>query len=298
MTMDIGFIGLGSMGFPMASNLIAADNKLRVYNRTGSKAEPLVTQGAALVSEPAAVASAGGVVVTMLADDGALESMLAGSDNIANRLAPGGIHLSMSTVAPATSRKLANYHAKHGSVYVAAPVFGRPEAAQAKRLWVCVSGPETAKQKIRPLLEAMGQGIFDFGEEPGAANAVKLSGNFLIAAAMESMAEALAMLEKSSIDRVKAIEMLTSTLFACPVYQGYGNAIARMRHTPPGFHLPLGLKDMELVLKTSSEVHAPMPVAAILRDRFLSSIAKGREEMDWSAMALGARDDAGLPERK
>lgn len=296
--MDIGFIGLGSMGFPMASNLIAAGNKLRVYNRTGSKARPLERQGAVLAPEPAAVASAGGVVVTMLADDAALEAVLAGSDSIANRLAPGGIHLSMSTVAPATSRKLAQYHANQGSIYVAAPVFGRPEAAQAKRLWVCVSGPELAKQKIRPLLEAIGRGVFDFGEEPGAANAVKLSGNFLIAAAMESMAEAFAMMEKSGIDRVKAAQMLTSTLFACPVYQGYGSAIAHLRHTPPGFRLPLGLKDMELVLKTSSEVRAPMPIAAILRDRFLSGVAKGREEMDWSAMALGARDDAGLPERK
>ncbi len=133
----------------------------------------------------------------------------------------------------------------------------------------------------------MGQKTFDFGEDPGAANAVKLSGNFLIAAAMESMAEALAMLEKSNIDRVAAIEMLSSTLFACPVYQGYGKAIAEMRHTPVGFRLPLGLKDIELVLKTGGEVRAPMPVAAILRDRFLASIAKGRDEMDWSGFALG-----------
>ena len=296
--MDIGFIGLGSMGLPMAASTLAAGHKLRVYNRTASKADSLIKRGAELMSNSAAVASPGGVVITMLSDDAALEAVVVGVDTIAHRLAPGGIHISMSTVAPATSRKLAQSHAENGSIYVAAPVFGRPEAAHAKRLWICDSGPQHAKHKIAPILDAIGQKTFEFGEDPGAANAVKLSGNFLIAAAMESIAEALAMLEKSGVDRVAAIEMLSSTLFACPVYQGYGNAIAHMRHTPAGFRLPLGLKDMELVLKTGGEVRAPMPVAAILRDRLLSSIAKGRGEMDWSALALVARDDAGLPAPK
>ncbi len=296
--MEIGFIGLGAMGLPMASNLLAAGHKLRVYNRTASKADPLVKLGAELMSNSAAVASPGGIVVTMLADDAALEGVVVGVDTIAHRLAPGGIHISMSTIAPATSRKLAQYHAENGSIYVAAPVFGRPEAAYAKRLWICTSGPQEAKHRIKEILDAKGQKTFDFGEDPGAANAVKLSGNFLIAAAMESMAEALAMLEKSNIDRVAAIEMLSSTLFACPVYQGYGNAIANMRHTPAGFRLPLGLMDVELVLNTGGEVRAPMPIASILRDRLLASIAKGREEMDWSALALIARDEAGLPPPK
>jgi len=296
--MDIGFIGLGSMGLPMASNLLTAGHKLRIYNRTASKADPLIKRGAELMSNPAAVASPGGVVITMLADDAAVEGVVVGVDTIAHRLAPGGIHISMSTIAPATARKLAQYHAENGSIYIAAPVFGRPDAAAAKRLWICTSGPHHAKQKLTPILDAMGQKTFDFGEEVGAANAVKLSGNFLIAAAMESIAEALTMLEKSNIDRVAAIEMLSSTLFACPVYQGYGKAIAQMRHTPVGFSLPLGLKDIDLALKTGAEVRAPMPVAAILRDRFLSSIAKGRTDLDWSGFALDVRDEAGLPPPK
>lgn len=296
--MDIGFIGLGSMGLPIAANLLAAGYRLKVYNRTAAKADPLIERGAELMSNAAAVASPGGIVITMVADDAALEGVVVGIDTIATRLAPGGIHISMSTIAPATSRTLAQYHADRGSIYVTAPVFGRPEAAAAKRLWICTSGPASAKHKIAPILEAVGQKTFDFGEDVGAANAVKLSGNFLIAAAMESIAEALAMLEKSDIDRVAAIEMLTSTLFACPVYQGYGKAIAQMRHTPVGFSLPLGLKDMELVLETSVAVRAPMPMASILRDHFLSSIAKGRSELDWSGFALAARDDAGLPPPK
>jgi 3-hydroxyisobutyrate dehydrogenase-like beta-hydroxyacid dehydrogenase len=296
--MDIGFIGLGSMGLPMATNILAAGHKVRVYNRTASKADPLVARGAQHTSNSAEVASSGGVVVTMLSDDAALEGVVMGADTIAHRLAPGGIHISMSTIAPATARRLAQFHAENGSIYVAAPVFGRPEAAAAKRLWICMSGPRDAKNKIASILEAMGQKTFDFGEEVGAANALKVSGNFLIAAAMESMAEALAMLEKSGVDRVAGIEMLSSTLFACPVYQGYGNAIAHMRHMPAGFRLQLGLKDVDLALKTGAEVRVPMPIASILHDRFLSSIGKGRAEMDWSAIALGARDDAGLPPPK
>jgi len=296
--MDIGFIGLGSMGLPMATNLLAAGHKLRVHNRTASKADPLVKKGAELMSTSASVAAAGGVVITMVADDAALESLVLGADSIAQRLAPGGIHISMSTIAPATARKLAEYHAESGSIYIAAPVFGRPEAAAAKRLWICTSGPHEAKHKVESILHAMGQKVFDFGDEVGAAHAVKVAGNFLIAAAMESIGEALAMLEKSGVDRGAAIDMLSSTLFACPVYQGYGKAIAQMQHTPVGFRLPLGLKDVDLALKTGAELRVPMPIASILHDRFLESIARGRTEMDWSGMALAARDDAGLPPRK
>jgi 3-hydroxyisobutyrate dehydrogenase-like beta-hydroxyacid dehydrogenase len=296
--MEIGFIGLGSMGLPMASNLLAAGHQVRVYNRTDAKADPLIKAGAAVMPNAAEVASPGGVVITMLSDDAALESVVVGSDTIAHRLAPGGIHISMSTIAPATARKLAQYHAERGSIYVTAPVFGRPEAAAARRLWICTSGPRQVKEKIAPILAVLGQRTFDFGEEIGAAIALKVSGNFLIAAAMEAMAEALAMLEKSGVDRVAAIEMLSSTLFACPVYQGYGTAIARMRHMPVGFRLELGLKDVDLALKAGAEVRAPMPMASLLHDRFVASIANGRADLDWSAIALGARDDAGLPPSK
>lgn len=292
MAKQIGFVGLGAMGLPMALNLVKAGYTLKVYNRTPAKADPLLRAGAELVSNSAQTAAPGAVVVSMLSDDAALESVVVGVDTIADRLAPDGIHISMSTVAPATARKLAQYHSVRRTGYVAAPVFGRPEAAAARKLWICVSGP--GREKVRPVLEAMGQGIFDLGEEVGAANALKLAGNFLIAAAMESMAEALAMAEKSGVDRVKAAEILTSTLFACPVYQGYGSEIAHLRHEPAGFRLKLGLKDLELVLKTASEVAAPMPVAGIVRDRLLSGVARGREAMDWSALALGAREDAGL----
>jgi 3-hydroxyisobutyrate dehydrogenase-like beta-hydroxyacid dehydrogenase len=294
MSMEAGFIGLGSMGLPMAANLVAAEVKLRVHNRTGSKAEPLVAKGAVLASKPADVATAGGIVMTMLADDAAVESVVMGTDGIAAKLGHGGIHVSMSTIAPATSRRLASYHAEHGSIYIAAPVFGRPDNAAARQLVICTSGPAAAKDRVRPLLEAVGRAIFDYGEEPGAANVAKLTGNFLIAAALESMAEAYTMAEANGVDRVKVAEMLGKTLFACPVYQRYGEMVASKRHTPAGFALKLGLKDVDLVLKTAGEAGVPTPVASVLRDRLIAGIAHGREEMDWSALALGVLDDAGM----
>jgi 3-hydroxyisobutyrate dehydrogenase-like beta-hydroxyacid dehydrogenase len=294
MITEAGFIGLGSMGLPMATNLVAGGIKLQVHNRTASKAAPLVAQGATLAASAGDVAITGGVVMTMLADDAAVESIVTGANGIAARLGPGGIHVSMSTIAPATARRMAAYHADHGSIYVASPVFGRPENAAARQLVVCTSGPVAAKERVRPLLDAVGRAIFDYGEDPGAANVAKLTGNFLIAAALESMAEAFTMAEQNGVDRVKVAEMLGKTLFNCPVYQRYGEMVAAKRHTPAGFALVLGLKDVELVLKTAGDARVPMPIAAVLRDRLLAGIAHGREQMDWSALALGVLDDAGM----
>ena len=295
---QIGFVGLGAMGSAMAENLLAAGFEVTVFNRTASKAAPLVAKGAKLAERPGDVAHQRGIVISMLADDASLETLVTGEAAIASRLAPHGIHISMTTVSPAIVRKLAAVHHECGSVMVSAPVFGRPEAAAAKKLWICTSGPHSAKEKVKPILEAMGQAIVDFGDDPGAANVVKVAGNFMIAAAMESMGEALAMVEKSGVDRTAVMDLLSKSLFACPVYQGYGAAIAHRRHTPAGFRLPLGLKDMDLALKTGAEVAAPMPLASMLHDRFLAAIANGRSEMDWSAVALGASDDAGLTKTK
>ncbi len=291
----IGFIGLGSMGEPMASNLLKAGYTLRVYNRTPSKAASLVNQGAKLVSHPRDVAEPGGTVITMLSDDQALEAVVGGDNGLLVRLGRGGMHLSMSTVSPATARNLAERHQRYGVAYLAAPVFGRPEAAAARKLWICLSGPQATKESVRPVLSALGQAVFDFGEDPGAANVVKLSGNFLIAAAIEAMAEAMTLAQKNGIDRARISDMLGQTLFACPIYQNYGKAIAQERYKPAGFKLSLGLKDIDLVLQTAASSKMPMPLANLLHDRFVSALAKGREELDWAALALGASEDAGVP---
>jgi len=294
MNLEAGFIGLGSMGLPMAENLLAAGVKLKVFNRTVAKAQALVSKGATLAANQGEVATAGGIVFTMLADDAAVESVVTGDGGLAARLAPGGIHVSMSTIAPTTARRLAHYHAERGSIYLASPVFGRPDNAAARQLVVCTSGPAAAKDGVRALLEFVGRAIYDYGEEPGAANVVKLAGNFLIAAAVEAMAEAFTMAERNGIDRNKVADMLGQTLFACPVYQRYGAMVASKHHTPAGFKLSLGLKDVELVLKTAGEVRVPAPMASVVRDRMLAGLAHGRETMDWSALALGVLDDAGI----
>ncbi|MET0218310.1 MAG: NAD(P)-dependent oxidoreductase [Burkholderiales bacterium] len=289
-----GFVGLGAMGLPIARNLLAAGFAVRAHNRTVARAAPLVAEGAELASSPADTVATDGVVVTMLADDVALREVVTGKDGIGNKLGRGGVHVSMSTIGPATARALAALHAERGTAYVAAPVFGRPEAAAAKKLWVCVSGPTAARTRVRPLLEAIGQGIHDFGEEPHAANVVKLAGNFLIMSAMEAIAESQTLGEKHRIDRAQLASFFGETIFGCPIYQNYGRIIANKVYEPAGFRLALGLKDTNLVLDAAEEVHVPMPLASLMRDRFLSGVARGRAGMDWSAIARAVSEEAGL----
>jgi len=295
MSETIGFIGLGNMGAAMAQSLLRAGYALRVYNRTRSKAEPLAAQGAQVVDAPSAAVEPGGVVITMLADDDAVEEMTLGERGFLGRLGEGGLHLSMSTIAPATAARLAALHSQYHSAYLAAPVLGRPEAAATGKLWIMLAGPAGAKQRARPVLGALGQGVYDYGGRPEAANVVKLSMNFLLEAMMEALSEAFTFAEKQGVARADLNTIIGQTTFACPAYQGYGRAIAERRFTPAGFRLPLGLKDIQLVLQAAADHATPMPVADLAHDRLLSGMAKGRAEMDWSALALGAAEDAGLP---
>jgi 3-hydroxyisobutyrate dehydrogenase-like beta-hydroxyacid dehydrogenase len=292
MAESIGFIGLGRMGQGIAARLLEAGYPLVVYNRTASKGQPLVAKGVTAAREPADAASPGGIVFSIVADDRAVEEIC--SDALLARLGPGGVHVSMGTIAPVTAMRLAERHAQFGAVYVASPVFGRPDAAAAGKLWICTSGQAAAKQRVRPLLEGIGQGIFDFGEAVGAANVVKLAGNFLIMAATEAMAEAAALGEKSGIPRAALLEMLNSTLFNCAIYQGYGRKIIDGSFEEVGFAMPLLLKDIKLALETGDQARAPMPMASLVRDRLLSALAKGREKLDGSAFSLESAEGAGL----
>ena len=264
MSETIGFIGLGQLGLPLATNLLNAGYALRVYNRTASKAEALVAQGAHLASRPVDAVTSGGIVATIVWDDAALESVVM-SDGFLEHLGPGGIHLSMSTLLPETAKKLAAIHAQHDCAYVEAPIFGRPEAAVARNLWIPFAGPQQAKERVRPLLSAMGgQGIFDFGEEVGAATLVKLVGNFLISSAGYSMREALSMAEKNGVDPQAVVDMLTQTLFPAPIYQSYGKRIAEK--TAPFSQSRIPLKDVGLFKKTAQQVESPTPIASLLHD--------------------------------
>ncbi len=270
---------------------MAGGFSLRVYNRTAEKAAGLVARGAKAVASPAETALAGGMVVSILADDRALLEVA--NDDFCTAMGTG-VHISMSTVSPATSRTLAERHARFGGRFVAAPVFGRPEAAAAKKLWICTSGAAASKQAAKPVFDAIGQGVFDFGEEVGAANVVKLAGNFLLTAAIEAMAEASAMAEKNGVPRADLLNMLTSTIFNCPIYVNYGKGIMNAQFEPAGFPIPLILKDMHLVQKTASDARAPMPILNLLIDRYLTLLAKGLDRYDAVALALGAAEDAGL----
>lgn len=289
----VGFIGLGNMGEPMAQSVLKAGYHVKVYNRDLSKTQRLVNAGAQRCVRPSDVVTAGGIVISMVANDAALEAVTLGQDGLLAHLGPGGIHLSMSTVSPELARRLSELHEQQGCTYIAAPVFGRPEAAAAKLLWIAVAGKAEAKERVQPVLEAIGQGIFDFGTEPFNANIVKISGNFLIASAMESVGEICVLAEKNGVDCTKLIDMLSQTLFSCPIYQGYGKKIAAKDFTPVGFQMKLGLKDINLVLNAAEQSQVPMPFASHLHDRFLSGIARGRGERDWMEITRGISDDAG-----
>ncbi|GCE09699.1 NAD(P)-dependent oxidoreductase [Dictyobacter aurantiacus] len=264
MSETIGFIGLGNLGLPVATNLLKAGYALHVYNRTADKAQSLVAQGAQLAERPADVVTSGGIVVSLVWDDTALESVVM-SDGFLERLGPGSIHIAMSTVLPETSKKLAAIHAEHGCAYVEAPIFGVPQAAVARQLWIPFTGPQIAKERVRPILEAMGaQGIFDFGEEAGAANIVKIAGNFLIVSAGRSVGEALTMAKKNGVDPKAVIDMLTSSLFNAPIYKSYGKRIAEQGEAFG--QNPIPLKDIGLFKKTAQRIEEPTPIANTLHD--------------------------------
>ena len=293
--MNVGFIGLGKMGIGMAGNLLKAGHDVTVYNRTPGKARELVENGAH-EARTAADASRGDAVITMLADDVALESVVFGNAGVLGALRDGAIHISTSTISVALSQRLAAEHAKARQRFVAAPVFGRPEAAAAAKLFIVAAGPADDVGRCRALFEAMGQRTFRVAEEPNVANLVKLSGNFLIASVIESLGEAVALVAKAGVDPREYIEFLTSTLFTAPVYKTYGTLIAERKFEPAGFAAPLGEKDVRLALAAAQTLRVPLPLASLVHQRFLRLLAAGGETLDWSAIGRLAADDAGLDE--
>lgn len=290
--MEIGFIGLGNMGRGMAANLVKAGHNVTAYNRTVAKVDALVQQGAA-PARTVADACGGDVVVTMLADDQAVQDVTFGEHGILASLAPGATHVSSSTISVALSKRLTTAHADAGQQYIAAPVFGRPEAASAATLFVIAAGAPQVLEPLTPVFEAIAQRTFVVSEEPHAANLVKLSGNFLIASVIESLGEAIALVAKAGVDPLHYVDILTSTLFSAPAYETYGGLIAREDFEPAGFAATLGLKDLRLVLAAAEELQVPLPVASLLRDRFLTLLANGDGHLDWSAIATLAGRDAG-----
>lgn len=292
-TMHIGFIGLGNMGSGMAANLLKAGHAVTAYNRSPAKVDALAQQGAT-PARTVADACHDEVVQTMLADDDAVEHVTLGPDGIVASLPAGGTHISSSTISVALARRLTAAHADAGQTYVAAPVFGRPAAAAAAKLFVIAAGAPAALDLVEPVFDAIGQRTFVVSDQPYAANLVKLSGNFLLATVIESLGEAIALVEKAGVDPVSYVDILTSTLFSAPAYATYGDLIARKSFEPAGFAATLGLKDVRLALQAAEELTVPLPLGSLLRDRFLALLANGGGALDWSAITTLAGRVAGL----
>jgi 3-hydroxyisobutyrate dehydrogenase-like beta-hydroxyacid dehydrogenase len=291
--MKVGFIGLGRMGAGMASNLVKAGHEVAVYNRTPAKLAPLVAQGAKTASS-IAEACQNDAVISMLANDEAIETVMQGPAGLIVHLGRGSLHISSSTISTALSQRLAQWHADAGQRFVAAPVFGRPEAAAARQLFIVTAGEPAAVEAAMPLLQAMGQKTFVVSDTPQHANLVKLSGNFLSASVIESLGEAMALVRKGGVDQHRYLEILTSTLFNAPIYRTYGGLIASERFEPAGFAAPLGQKDIRLLLAAAEDLKVPMPVASLLRDRFLTLFAHEGDRLDWSAIGALPSTDAGI----
>jgi 3-hydroxyisobutyrate dehydrogenase-like beta-hydroxyacid dehydrogenase len=290
--MDVGFLGLGRMGKSIAANLLRAGHKLCVWNRSPGPARDLAALGARIATEPAAAAQ-GEVLMSMLAEDSAYRSVLLEA-GVLDRAARGLIHVNLATVSVALARELTRLHREHGLTYVAAPVFGRPEAAAAAKLNVVVAGEAAAITRIEPLLSAIGERTWPVGVAPESANVVKLAGNFMIASALEAMGEATALVKAHGVAAGDFLKLMTSTLFAAPVYQGYGRLIAEQRYEPAGFTLALGMKDVRLALQAGEAANVALSFASVLRDHFLEAMAAGMAGHDWAAIAEVSARHAGL----
>lgn len=288
--MKYGFIGLGSLGTPIAINLLESGHPLYVYNRTIAKAKPLEAKGAIVCDTVAALAQQCDIVVTMVADDAALKSITTGENGLLQHGKPGNIHISMSTILAQTAGELAALHQEKGQHYLSAPVFGRPEAAAARKLNFVISGEKTIREQATPLLkEAGGAGVWDFGDDVLTANTVKLCGNFLIATALEAIGESAMLARQSGVDAHKMWDMFGQTIFNAPIYQNYSKIILNQQFEPAAFTAKLGLKDLNLVLQQGSLAKQPLPLAELLQEHLSRLVNNGKESIDWSAVSLGTK---------
>ena len=292
--MKIGCIGLGAMGSAIALNLVKHGYEVQVYNRSHERAERLRNAGATVAASPAQAAYGADVVFTMVADDAALMAVTSGAAGLIAGLRQGALHISMSTIGVATAQELTVLHREAGLGFVSAPVFGRPDAAAARMLFIMAAGADQHLKVALPLLEQLGQSVGIVGSDPSQANLVKLIGNFMLSVIIETLGEACGVAGKAGIDPEHLVSLLTGASFNAPPYKVYGGLIAAQRFQPPGFALPLGQKDNRLMLAAAEALGVPLPLASLVHDRFLALRARGiGADHDWSALALGALAEAG-----
>ncbi len=288
--MQIGFIGLGNLGTPIAENLLEHQNGMYVYNRTLEKTKPLVDKGAKVCTSVKELAAMCDVVFTIISNDAARKEVTEGEEGIAKNLKPDGIHISMSTILPATSEELFQLHQQNKNHYIACPVAGRPEAARDKKLNFMVSGDDAIIARIKPLLNDAGAvNIWEYGNAAGNSNVAKLCTNYMIQAALQSMSEAISLAQKSGIDKKQLMKMLTSTLFNCGIYINYGNLILNESFKPAAFSLELGLKDATLIKKQAETISAKMPLGNLIQQEYQQLFDNGYGDYGWSALALSVK---------
>jgi len=281
------------MGAGMARNLVRGGHQVAVYNRTRAKSEALAAEGARVALSPAQAALGCEAAFTMLADDASVEEVIFGNEGLISTLARGAVHIASTTMSTALARRLGAEHARRGQQFISAPVFGRPDSAENKKLIVVAAGPQDVVTRCQPLFDAIGRQTFVAGKEPWQANAVKLCGNFMIAALIECFGETNAILRKAGVAPQLFLDIM-NMLIGSPIYASYGRMIAEEQFEPAGFALKLGLKDVRLALATADELIAPMPLASLLKDQFLAALAAGQGDLDWSSAARVASRNAGL----
>ena len=288
--MQVGFIGLGNLGKPIAENLLEQHPGMLVYNRTKAKTKLLEEKGAKVCDSVKELSSACDIVFTMVSNDAAISEVTRGKNGIAANLKENGIHVSMSTILPLTSEDLFKVHQQYKNHYIACPVSGRPEAARAKKLNFMISGDDTIAQMVKPLLNDAGAvGIWEYGNEPGNANAAKLCTNYMIMSALQAMAEGINLAKKSGIDETRWMNMLTSTLFNCGIYINYGNFILKEAYKPAAFSLELGLKDANLIKKQAEITDSKMFIGKLVQQQLQELFDQGFGDHDWSAVALSVK---------
>jgi 3-hydroxyisobutyrate dehydrogenase-like beta-hydroxyacid dehydrogenase len=292
--MTTALLGVGQMGTGIARTLLSRGHALTVWNRTAARSLPLASVGAIVAPTIADAVSHADVVLTMLSDDAAVAAVVEGSEGLLATMRRQAIHVAMSTISVVLAKKLAAAHASAGQGYISAPVFGRPAAAAAGQVLVVAAGPDDQLRKARTVLDAIGRGLVVVGRAPEQANAMKLAGNFLIASMIEALGEAMALVRRHGLEAKMLLETVNGGLFKSPVYDTYGTIIAEQRYSPAGFALPLGLKDVRLVLQAADAAGVPMPLASLVHDHLLAAMARGKADMDWSAFAKVIAEDAGL----
>jgi 3-hydroxyisobutyrate dehydrogenase-like beta-hydroxyacid dehydrogenase len=293
----IGFVGLGHMGMAMASNLASDGVQVIAYVRRPEQMGKLAALGLEPTTTMADLFNCQ-IVISMLPDDNAVREIVFGReadglDGLVKGLQPGTIHLSMSTISTAAASQLASEHENSGQGYVAAPVFGNPDAAKARQLFIVTAGGPADVERCRPLLDSLGQRTFVIGADPAQANLIKLLGNMMTATTLEMLGEAVAVVRKRGLDPKPFLDILTSTMFGGRAHTIYGDKIVRQAYAP-GFLMPLAFKDVRLALAEAERAGAPMPSVGVVHDRMIAGIARGYGDLDWSALGLIAADEAGL----